>query len=69
MDWTVADIVAAVAAMPPRPIVLSFSGSGHLLCYQLGAAQVLASSWAQRITKFAGRLAAPSQSPLARCCP
>ena len=55
MDWTVADIVAAVAAMPPRPIVLSFSGSGHLLCYQLGAAQkVLASSWAQRITKFAG---------------
>ena len=41
--------------MSHRPFVLSFSGSGHLLCYQLGAAnKVLASSWAQRITKFAG---------------
>ena len=43
--------------MPPRSVVLSFSGSGHLLCYQLGVAQVLLgpqSAWAQRIKHFAG---------------
>ena len=43
---------------PPRPIALSFSGSGHLLTYQLGVAQHLlvdsTSAWAERVTHFAG---------------
>ena len=42
--------------MPARPIALSFSGSGHLLCYQLGAARTLLfrTAWGERITHFAG---------------
>ena len=45
------------AAEPMRPIALSFSGSGHLLCYQLGVARTLLSpdcAWGRRIQYFAG---------------
>ena len=38
-----------------RPHALSFSGSGHLLVYQLGAARVILSSkWGEKISLFAG---------------
>ena len=42
--------------MVRRTIALSFAGSGHLLCYQLGAAQALLnrSEWASRISAYAG---------------
>ena len=44
-------------AIAPRKIALSFSGSGHLHAYQLGAAHHLLTGnhrWADRITHFAG---------------
>jgi hypothetical protein len=39
-----------------RSIVLSMSGSGHLLCYQIGVAKTVLSSatWGSRIQHFAG---------------
>lgn len=43
--------------MRRRPVGLSFSGSGHLLCYQLGAACHLLidnTPWRSRFTHFAG---------------
>ena len=56
-------------AIAPRKIALSFSGSGHLHAYQLGAAHHLLTGnhrWADRITHFAGALAVQS---LLRCVP
>ena len=51
-------VTSVASAIGMRPIVLSFSGSGHLLCYQLGVATILLcpkrSKWSQRFKLFAG---------------